>query len=482
MGQRAIPRTWTKSKHRSLPIRESSPYSSFELHGVKTSSKVQSLASVHLQLAHPQQNPLFSNSVVKINYCSFPWLQYLSQTSPLIQPTGSSTLSSNLTELLHTQNYYTLLETVSISGGHYHPSVLPNVHFAVGYSFYKLKLYPQARKHFSECKSIAKNNEDVSYCCFYLGNISCELKSFRKAAMQYRKAAVYHSESKSSFATMFNLEQPSLSSIHLCSSSSFRQANRPIQALHESTEAFKFAESEKEHTLAQYECGMLYKLMANHVSALECYANVIEHADKQNDYGLITNAYKGSCSSCIILDRKDDALYFFSKVLSSVDLATNGSLPTVDHLKWVCETIGLLPICDATQYLPDNYICTLLGLPELISSQFRAELERVERSLQQVHAPIDTVSDSNLQTVIYQDQGYNKSPGQYFDDMFLKDAESIIENSSLLSFLSTVEIPSPPTLCHGLGTVIIQEDDEEPTINLAGHLWPFSSFPDPHYY
>lgn len=409
-----------------IPVKESSPRSSYTIvySGVNTSSRCPRGAElVPTQLS---RTTALTPTVYTIAGVCFPWFPRISKNNVSV---GWSALLVKLSALLQCHQYIEVLQTISSNGDRYVYEQLSLIYFVVAFCFYNLKLYPQARRYLSVCKSIADTAKDFEYlffCTFFLAKTASKVHSHRKAAKHYRKAAVFHkqafttaSKGTSPFAELLGLEPCTLSFLHYCSSVSFQKVGRLYQALHESIEAVKCAENDEDRLLAYCACGELYQLVNNHTSALEWCEKVIECACIVKDTDLIRKAHANSCSSCIALGLTEKALFFFRKALPIAGGVANG------EMEWICKTIHHLPMHRATLCIPRSIVLLLLETPKLTDT-FRVELEWSLRRL-----PI-------------QEEGFLNSKVIDDVDMFTRNKPS---SESVIPFYTLVEKPPPSSLC-----------------------------------
>ena len=180
MGLRLILRA-TKCKYKRYsgvvsPVNESTRFSSFELVYARPPKRYAFAGSSSHVLVPEAPNTLCSSNLTR--NVSFPWLQLLS-TNDWVSP--SPTLLADLALLLGMQNYNAVLHRISHGGGKYPKKLCPYVHFAVGYSYFKLDCFVKAREYISKCKLNATLGEDVALCFLYLGKIANALQSHHKA-------------------------------------------------------------------------------------------------------------------------------------------------------------------------------------------------------------------------------------------------------------------------------------------------------------
>ena len=490
MGFRLILRA-TKRKYKRYsgvvsPVNESTRFSSFELLYAKPPKRYAFAGSSSHVLVPEAQNTLCSSSLTR--NVSFPWLQLLS-TNDQLSP--SPTLLADLALLLGMQNYNVVLRTISHGGGKYPKKLCPYIHFTVGYSYFKLDRFMEAREHISKCKLNATLEEDVALCFLYLGKIASALQSHHKAVQHFRKAVVHFKKAgtncrDSSIAKTFHLEQISLSSLHLLSSYALCQAGRFFDALRDSTKAVQFAKTDDEQMKAHLECGQLYQHMGNHASALDEFDQAIEHAQKCGDSATIQQACKDSCDSYIALEEYDNALLFFEKALSCDIHSTDASVPSIHHLEWICRVVALptISVIQATERIPSACITTLLDHPKLTSDQFRDELERRWFSLHSHRLPVnDTVADSsNAGPVVCEEEGHSQFPINIFATFSPIEEEALMQ-PAVAPFLEVVDIPHYSYLYDIDNGANIGPMNHEHNIdtNVGSDFLPFQYFHDPYF-
>ena len=487
MGLRFILRA-TKRKYKRYSgvvpsVNESTKFSSFELFHAKPPKRFILPESSSQILVPEAHDHLCSSNLTRIP-CNlpFPWLHLLSKDERF---SPSPTLLDDIAHFLSIHNYNAVLCTISRGGGKYPKKLWHYVHFALGYSYFKLNHFTEARQHLSECKLNATLEEDVAYCFLYLGKIASALQSYRKAAQHFRKAAVHFKKagmicSDSSIVKTFLLEHISLSSLRLLSSCAFRQADQFYRALHDSTQAVQFAETDNERMKAHFECGRLYQLTVNHTSALNEFIQASELARTLGDSVSIQQAFMDSCDTCITLEEYDNALIFFEKALSCEIRSTEWiSVPSIHQLEWICKVVEHLPI--ATERIPSTYIATLHGHPELtISHHFRAELERRLFLLRPHRLPVNgtVASASNVDPVVCEETGLCQSPVKTFA-AFFPNVE-LVKEPATAPFFGLPEISLPPCLCDTNNGTDVDPVGHE-SHDTVRDLQPFLYFYDPYY-
>ena len=484
MGLRLILRA-TKCKYKRYsgvvsPVNESTRFSSFELLYAKPPKRYAFAGSSSHVLVPEAPNTLCSSSLT-----SFPWLQLLS-TNDQLSP--SPTLLADLALLLGTQNYNAVLRTISHGGGKYPKKLCPYVHFAVGYSYFKLDRFVKAREYISKCKLNATLGEDVALCFSYLGKIASALQSHRTAVQHFCKAMVHFKKAgasccDSSIAKTFHLEQISLSSLHLLSSYALHQAGRFFDALCDSKKAVQFAKTDDEQMKGHLECGKLHQLLGNHASALDEFDQAIEHAQKCGDSAAIQQAYKDSYDSYIALEEYDSALLFFEKALSCDIHSTDMSVPSIHHLEWICRVVALptVSVIQATERIPSAYVAALLDHPKLISDQFRAELDRRWFSLRSHWLPVnDTVADScNAGPIVCEEEGQYQSPVDVFATFPPIEEEALMQ-PTMVPFFEVVDIPHSFGIDNGANMGPVNHGHNIDT-NVGSDFLPFLNFYDPYF-
>ena len=224
-----------------------------------------------------------------------------------------------ITKLLHASHYSMIVQIVLAVLDKILSELLVAAHFVVGVAYFKMSNFKSAEQHFQKSEEEARRRSrrgDIMLCNAYLGDIKYASQSYLDAADHYKVAIRYYAEG--SVAVVFKLTPPTISAVHAKCASSFRNASRMVQAVHEYKTAIEKAQIDRDRLSAHTSLGNLYQSMGDNSNALAEYKQSIELAEKLSDYvslgwahGNIGNAYLG-------LNRKDEAVHHLQK---SLDLA-----------------------------------------------------------------------------------------------------------------------------------------------------------------